>query len=170
MLSRSMRRERRAVVLALLAACGGSGPAASPDASTPRLPLAATSPWPKFRHDARQTGRSTTLPRSGGRRWSYRTGKGVFSSPVVGANGTIYVGSADRTFYALNPDGTLRWSLASGEIIDSAALLDDRGNVYVGSGDGHVYAFDAATGAMKWQFAADAPDGRAIINWFEGNV
>jgi outer membrane protein assembly factor BamB len=139
--------------------------------SPAQVPLAADAPWPKFRHDLRQTGASDIRPTATtGTAWTVATGGGVFSSPVVDGEGTVYVGSADRTFYAIARDGSVKWSFQTGEIIDSAALLDDRGNVYVGSGDGHVYAFDAATGAMKWQFAADAPDGRAIINWFEGNV
>src|SRR5262249_20064949 len=137
----------------------------------PSLPLEAQSPWPKFRHDARQTGRSSIHPRGGGRRWSYPTGKGIFSSPIVAADGTIYVGSADRTFYALNPDGSLRWSPPAAEIIASAALLDDRGRVYFGSGDGMVYALDAKTGAQSWTFLADPPSGGlALLRWFEGNV
>jgi outer membrane protein assembly factor BamB len=137
----------------------------------PHVPLAGDAPWPKFRADARQTGRSAIAPTATtGVAWTVPTGGGVFSSPVVAADGTIYVGSADRSFYAIARDGTVAWSHPTGEIIDSAALLDDRGAVYVGSGDGHVYALDAATGAMRWSFAADAPTDRAIINWFEGNV
>jgi len=41
---------------------------------------------------------------TGGALWSFPSAKGVFSSPVVGADGTIYIGSADRTFYALGYD------------------------------------------------------------------
>src|SRR5687768_7670683 len=131
---------RRALctLLLLLAACGDVQPAADPS------PLAAGSPWPKFRHDLRQTGRSELPPRvTDDRPWVFHTGKGIFSSAVIGADGTIYIGSADRTFYAIGADGALRWSRPTGEIIDSSALLDDRGRVYVGSGDGHLYAFDA---------------------------
>jgi outer membrane protein assembly factor BamB len=136
------------------------------------VPLDPRSPWPKFRRDAGQTGFSPLRPRVGtGRPWSFRTGKGIFSTPVVDGDGNVYVGSADRTFYALAPDGTLRWQVLTGEIIDSAALLDDRGRVYVGSGDGKLYARDAATGAPVWTFAADPPGvNNAFINWFEGNV
>ncbi len=151
----------KSLALCLLAAC----------AADPSVPLAADSPWPKFRHDARQIGRSDIRPTATtGQLWAFQTGKGIFSSPVVAGDGTIYVGSADRTFYALNPDGSLRWSNEAGEIIDSAALLDDRGRVYSASGDGHLRAFDAETGDLAWDFAADAAVSPAIINWFEGNV
>src|SRR4029453_3272224 len=119
-----------------------------------------------------QDGRSTVAPStSGGRLWTFQTGKGIFSSPVIAGDGTVYIGSADRTFYALAADGSVRWQRLTGEIIDSSALLDDEGRVYVGSGDGHLYALEAATGAPVWDFAADAPEVTgAFINWFEGNV
>ena len=135
-------------------------------------PLQADAPWPKFRHDIEQTGRTDRLlTDDGAAPWVFETGKGIFSSPVVAADGTIYVGSADRNFYAISPDGSERWRATTGEIIDSAALLDDQGRVYVGSGDGFLYAFDAATGEEIWRFGAEsAEETGAFINWFEGNV
>ena len=135
-------------------------------------PLAPGAPWPRFRADSEQTGAAPFVTADDrGVPWVFETGKGIFSSPVISADGTIFVGSADRTFYALRPDGTERWRFVTGEIIDSAAVLDDTGGVYFGSGDGFVYALDAATGAERWRFAADAPGPRnSIINWFEGNV
>ena len=90
---------------------------------------------------------------------------------MVGADGTVYIGSADRVFYAIGRGGRLRWRVRTGQLIDSAALLDDRGRVYFGSGDGHLYARDARTGAPVWDFAAAPPETTgAFINWFEGNV
>jgi outer membrane protein assembly factor BamB len=109
--------------------------------------------------------------RQGGAEWSFPTGAGIFSSPVVSADGTIYFGSADRNFYALRPDGTSLWTVATGEIVDSAGLLDDRGRVYFGSGDGILRAADAKTGNIEWTFQAESPSATgAFINWFEGNV
>jgi outer membrane protein assembly factor BamB len=141
-------------------------------ADPPPVPLDPRSPWPKFRRDPLQQARSPAPPRDSGRtRWSFPTGKGVFSSPVVDGDGTVYVGSADRAFYAIDRDGRPRWRLETGEVIDSAALLDDRDRVYVPSGDGHLYALDRATGERQWAFAAaDASETGAFINWFEGNV
>ncbi len=136
------------------------------------VPLAPDSPWPKFRRTADQAGRSPLKPDgTGGQFWSFPTGKGIFSSPVVAGDGTIYIGSADRTFYALTPEGQVRWQEETGEIVDSAALLDDRGRVYWGSGDGILRARDAATGVPVWDFVADPPsENDAFIHWFEGNV
>lgn len=136
------------------------------------VPLDPHSPWPKFRRNSVQNGLSPLEPSgTGGHLWAFQTGKGIFSTPVIDGDGTVYIGSADRTFYALAADGSVRWQFLSGEIIDSSALLDDRGRIYVPSGDGHLYARDAATGTPIWTFAADAASATgAFINWFEGNV
>ncbi|MBI2391973.1 MAG: PQQ-like beta-propeller repeat protein, partial [Deltaproteobacteria bacterium] len=160
---------RTTVFCSLLFVACSSSEGARPAA--PSVPLQADSPWPKFRGNAAQDGRSAQKPKPGGKAWTFRTGKGIFSSPIVAADGTVYVGSADRNFYALNADGTLRWKVATGEIVDSAGLLDDRGRVYFGSGDGKLRALDAATGREIWSMTADAPSvNKAFINWFEGNV
>ncbi len=136
------------------------------------VPLDPLSPWPKFRRDAPQSGRSPVVPVDSGRApWVFRTGKGVFSSPVIDGEGTVYVGSADHSFYAIDGAGHLRWQFPTGEIIDSAALLDDQGRVIFGSGDGRLYALDRDTGTQQWAFLSDPPSvNDAFIRWFEGNV
>jgi len=146
----------------------GADTTASP---TYAVPLEPGSPWPKFRRDAAQTGASPLVLTDDGRaRRAFQTGKGIFSSPVIDAAGNVYVGSADRVFYALDAAGAERWRVSTGEIIDSAALLDDKGRVYFGSGDGFLYALEAASGAEVWRHQADAPEPGEFLNWYEGNV
>jgi FOG: WD40-like repeat len=144
------------------------------------LPLDPESPWPKFRANSLENGRSPVMPRNapGLRPWAFETGKGVFSSPVVDGEGTVYVGSANHVFYAIREDGSLKWKLETGEIIDSSALLDDRGRVYFGSGDGRLYCLDRATGEVEWTYRAQSAAEVekefkykiSNVNWFEGNV
>lgn len=157
------------MIFALLLACQ---PAAETPTEEPLVPIDADAPWARFRADSAQTGRGRARASDGaGTPWTVSTGKGIFASPVVDAQGTVYIGSADRMFRAIDAEGTVRWSFETGEIIDSSALLDDEGRVIFGSGDGHVYALDRATGAELWRFAAEDPaETGAIINWFEGNV
>lgn len=174
--------------LALLGGCGDdsgpsdpdAGPAPGDDAGPPpvdagppaEVPLDPDSPWPKFRANPLQNGRVAVDPvDDGSEPWVFRTGKGIFSTAVIDADGNVYIGSADRSFYAIAPDGTERWSKLTGEIVDSSALLDDLGRVYFGSGDGHLYALDRDTGDEIWTFEADDPSvNGAFIRWFEGNV
>lgn len=158
---------------------GGFAALPQPD-SGPGIPLDPESPWPKFRADARQSGRARLAPRPDpeARPWTYPTGKGIFSSPVVDGKDRVYVGSADRRFYALDASGALRWSLETGEIIDSSALLDDQGRVFFGSGDGRVYALDREDGRVLWSFKAhsaeEATEAFGVethnLAWFEGNI
>lgn len=159
-----------ALCVAVLAVRGAG--AEAPAGFSYDVPLDPGSPWPKFRRNALQNGRSPIVPVDSGRApWAFHTGKGVFSTPVIDADGTIYVGSADRHFYAIDRDGNLKWKFLTGEIIDSSALLDDQERVIFGSGDGRLYALDRRTGTPLWVFAADPPaTNSAFINWFEGNV
>jgi outer membrane protein assembly factor BamB len=105
--------------------------------------------------------------------WSFQTGKGVFSTPVIDAEGMIYFGSADHYFYALNPDGSLSWKYETGEIIDSAGALTPDAVTFT-SGDGHMYHFK--TGQMDlserplWSYEAELRPEISYNRWFEGNV
>ena len=144
-------------------------PAASDSPATLEYaaPLQQGAYWPKFRRTTDNSGYSPVMPGSGQKDvWKFSPGKGIFSSPVIDKYGTIYIGSANKSFYALKPDGTPRWSKQLGELVDSSALIAADGTIYVGSGDGFLYAFDAE-GLEKWRFR---PQGGAYITWFEGNV
>jgi outer membrane protein assembly factor BamB len=144
------------------------------------IPLDPMSPWAKFRANALNNGRSPVDPlvNDALTPWSYRTEKGIFSSPVVDANGNCYIGSADTVFYCFSPDGSVKWRYQTGEIIDSSALLDDQGRVYFGSGDANVYCLDRDTGELIWkspaQSTAEVEAQYDIetynVNWFEGNI
>ena len=144
------------------------------------LPLDKKSPWPKFRANTLQTGRTPVEPKANAavQPWEYRTAKGIFSSPVVDEHGTAYIGSADRFFYAIAKDGTVKWKVETGEIIDSSAILDDKGRVYFGSGDAKTYALDRETGEVLWTQQAATTDEvneefgitTYNVNWYEGNV
>ena len=115
----------RTRALLALAALAVAAPASEAGAAA-TAPTEIGSPWPSMRHDPQQhrpqpDPRAVTGPASGP--GPSRTGKGVFSTPVVGADGTVYAGSADTWFYALGSRGRLRWRFKTGEIIDSAAVL-----------------------------------------------
>ena len=94
-----MVRSLPALVAILVAVASTATPAAA--SAAPRIPLDASSPWPEMRHDSRNTGVSPIVARyHGDRPWAFRTGRGIFSTPVIGGDGTVYVGSADTYFYA----------------------------------------------------------------------
>ena len=55
----------------------------------------------------------------------WATGGFVVSSPAIGSDGTIYVGSYDNKLYALNPDGTTQRVWTTGApVFSSPAIFD----------------------------------------------
>ncbi len=64
----------------------------------------------------------------------------VRSSPVIGSDGTIYVGSGDYNLYAINPDGSKKWNFKTGDGVDSSPTIGSDGTIYVGSWDKNLYA------------------------------
>jgi outer membrane protein assembly factor BamB len=145
------------------------------------VPVQADSPWPTFRRDEHNTGASP-LPAvyAGGQPWFFQTGKGLFVTPVIDGSGTIYVGSADHYFYAINRDGSLKWKYQTGDIIDSAAALtgpdpaSGAPTITFISGDGKMYRFrtDDVPMAQRplWVYEAELRPGISYNRWFEGNV
>ncbi|MBI4713498.1 MAG: PQQ-binding-like beta-propeller repeat protein [Planctomycetes bacterium] len=83
--------------------------------------------------------------------YSFKAGGPVKASPVLSADGnTVFIGSADGNFYALNPKLELLWKFpAGGKIVNTAALDSD--TVYVASEDGFLYYLDPAKGASRWK-------------------
>jgi hypothetical protein len=66
----------------------------------------------------------------------------VFSSPAVGRDGTVYVGSRDKVVYALDGvTGDKQWAYETGDYIYSSPTIATDGTVYVGTSDGKLYAF-----------------------------
>jgi len=87
-------------------------------------------------------------------KWSLLTGDAVYSSPAIGADGTVYIGSHDQQLRAVNQDGTLKWAFATGGRVYSSPAIGVDGTVYIGSDDGYLYALtDAADHAIqKWSY------------------
>ena len=83
--------------------------------------------------------------------WLYLVDGSIYSSPAIGADGTIYVGSDDNNLYAIAPDGTMKWSFATGSYIESSPAIGLYGCIYVGSCDKKLYAINP-DGSKKWSF------------------
>jgi len=135
----------------------------------------AKSSWPTFRRDECNSGDSPiSAVYQGDHPWAFKIGKGIFSTPVIDSQGTIYVGSADHYFYAINPDGSEKWKCQTGEIIDSAVALK-QGTVTFISVDGNIYQLrtDGPIGnvadRLVWRYQAQR-QANSFNNWFEGNV
>lgn len=121
-------------------------------------------------------GNVTAVNPDGSVKWQYDVGnkysnleEGIYTSPVIGSDGTIYIGVLyNDTFrstsfgelQAFNRDGTLKWSFPDdtayatvGPIRSTPAVAAD-GTVYVGSDDGNIYAINP-DGTELWRAATE---------------
>ena len=63
------------------------------------------------------------------------------SSPAIGSDGTVYVGSYDKKLYAINgKSGVKLWEFNTGNQVNSSPAIGSDGTVYVGSFDKKLYA------------------------------
>lgn len=86
--------------------------------------------------------------------WAFQTNDGVISSPTMGVDGTIYIGSDDGKVYALDGKiGAKKWDYQTGGRVRSTPAVGPDGTVYVGSYDTKMYALNKTTGAKLWEFA-----------------
>ncbi len=111
-----------------------------------------------------------SLRSDGSLRWKTFTLGRVRSSPAIGPDGAVYIGSDDTNLYkldpgtgailwkhrlgllglvrsspngrlyAVHPDGTEKWHFATLGPIDSSPAVSADAIVYVGSDDGRLYA------------------------------
>ena len=124
---------------------------------TPATIGLADTPWPKFNYDLNNTGQSPYIgPQTNTIKWTFPLGSTatIQAGTAIGPDGTLYIGSGDGTFYALNPDGTKKWSYASGAPITSTPAIGSDGTIYFThrqSSSKYIFALNP-DGTLKWKF------------------
>jgi outer membrane protein assembly factor BamB len=110
----------------------------------------------------------------GSLKWRYATDGGICNSPVIAADGTVYVSTTHYDLYAINPDGSLKWrhGYAGGGYSSPAVGAD--GTVYVWQYNG-LYAV-SPDGSPEWHYdvtgsfrssPAIAADGTVYVGSFD---
>jgi len=92
-------------------------------------------------------------------KWKFKTGGLVRSSPVI-VDGTVYIGSDDKNFYALDlASGKEKWKFSAGAPVRSSPAVCS-GKVFFINAKG-VFALNAETGEKVWSmpgmFSDDSP-------------
>lgn len=119
----------------------------------------ADSQWPCFQGNGYHTGLSLydTSNVDGTLRWNYSIADSSPSDPVIGRDGTIYVGSIGlhEGIYAFDSNGTLKWSFAIAGGVLSSPAIDAEGTIYAGTWAGLPDGFYALNpnGTLKWSYA-----------------
>ena len=135
--------------------------------STAAAAFAAT--WDHVHGDAANSGFADVYTQPAVKPSATVTGLGVFApgaGPVIGPDGTVYLGDEQGTLFALHADGSVAWRqhLGPGQTIQASPVVDTDGSIYVvgehdvaappGSpADAHIdstLTHIAASGAILW--------------------
>jgi outer membrane protein assembly factor BamB len=169
-MTRPRDASRILIALSLVLAFGGD--------ATAQL---ASSAWPKFQHDAQNSGRSDDLAgpvteptvvweqdHKGPRR----------AAPALAEDGTIYLGVGRLPLAAISPvDGSQIWGTSVGnasQLDRSAPAVGADGTVYFGARDNDLWSVDPLDGSTNWRFGVPSdgdvstpptvgPDGRIYM-------
>jgi len=83
--------------------------------------------------------------------WKFDTGDVIESSPAIGPEGSIFVGSDSGAMFCINTDGTQEWRFQTGgRIISSPSVYSN--TVIFGSEDSKVYKLNASNREELWTY------------------
>ncbi|MCX6354955.1 MAG: PQQ-binding-like beta-propeller repeat protein [Candidatus Aureabacteria bacterium] len=122
--------------------------------------------WPMFKYSSRHTSLSHVQgSQEGILFWSYYIGSSE-SSPAIGSDGNIYVGSSDNRLYAISSRGAFAWSYKTDGTINIASpAVNVSGDIYVRSWDSRFYCV-SSSGSLQWSYYDYVSDSSPVV---EGN-
>ena len=99
----------------------------------------------------------STLPDQPELLWTFTVENQDFQAGAAIDGGSVYVGSASGTLYAIDlATGKKRWEYAGKSSYKTAPAVRD-GRVFIGDQDGEFACFDAKSGQLLWKYATDGP-------------
>lgn len=131
--------------------------------------------WPMVGYDPAHTGRCPhdTSDNDGQLKWWYKTHAAF--SPVIGADGTVYLG-CDEMLQACKPDGSELWvALMSEAPCHCSPAVGVDGSVYLGSLTQGLRAVDPRGGGLKWKTSSPYHEdlgtyGHAPVIGWDGTI
>lgn len=101
------------------------------------------------------------LPNFGQMIWETQATTSFKTSPVIGYDGTIYVGGDNSIFYAFDSsNGSLKWQFQTQAAVTTTATINEFGIIYLGDETGRIYAIDEF-GNQIWYYDAGKQIGNA---------
>ncbi|MEW6239075.1 MAG: PQQ-binding-like beta-propeller repeat protein [Candidatus Omnitrophota bacterium] len=117
---------------------------------------------PTFHYNNQRTGATENAgPKSPQIVWQFQADASLSASPVIAADGTIYLAATDGKLYALMPDGAMMWIFqASDSIFGTPAIAPD-GAILFGDLAGKYYAV-GGDGKLKWSLSFTGTERRIV--------
>lgn len=107
---------------------------------------------------------------TGATKWILFTGPpdqhatGIFTTPAVAEDGTIYIGASDLIFggqeslvWAVSPQGEKVWTTPAFSTLEASPAIGPDGTIYVGANDGQFFALEPKDGSVKWEARLNGP-------------
>jgi len=120
------------------------------------FPVLADTAWPMFQHDVRHTGLSPYTGTATGTptstpKWTVNLNANITSSPVIGSDGSIYVGADLGKLYKVSPDGQseLFYDTQTNGTVQAPAIASD-GAIYI-IDNYYIYSL-SYDGQLKWKY------------------
>ena len=97
-----------------------------------------------------------------------------YSSPSVGDDGTIYLGSSGDSngghgLYALAPGGAKKWFFTNDSPVTTSATIGTNGNIYFGTFSGSMFALNP-NGTLAWEYQTGAEHVRGVALADDGTI
>jgi outer membrane protein assembly factor BamB len=88
--------------------------------------------------------------------WQVLIGQAITGSPVIGANGILYVGSLNTTLYAVDiQSGNVKWMFSTKGAIRSTPTISDAGTIYVANDSGEIISLDSTKNVL-WYYRTNS--------------
>jgi len=138
----------------------------------------APTAWPMIGQNPQHTSLSEYLgPMNGEIRWNYslKSPEGYWSwgYPVMGIDGTIYIGSYDY-LYAISPFGDLKWRINISKEISSTPAIDAKGDIIfvAESNMGNAWALNSlnSQGQLLWTYNLSTPSQSSPAIGSDGTI
>jgi len=88
--------------------------------------------------------------------WYFRAGNWIMCTPLLDADGSVYFGSGDGNFYALDTSGNETWRYNVGAPIVADPTFDNQGRIVFGALDGALYCLDK-DGELVFSYWTEGP-------------
>lgn len=136
--------------------------------------------WSTFHGNNQRNGLTDVAgPASPVQKWAFNVGGAIITSPVIGPDGTVYVGSTwfeskkpRQYFTAIRPDGTLKWRFETPWIDDqtqATPAVAPNGNIYFGTAAGTFHCLNSI-GTELWRYQAQLPVRSHTLVATDGNI